>query len=354
MTIDISAQLRRLVLAGLPVLAACNSNAPSPIETGGAPLSPLNLPARCQPREIVKKAEFRTESVAVGFDAKDGRLADLYEACTGSGDYCVRLCREVLESAEIQIPPGHALGGPLGCELGCDSTGRPVARLNYLTSSLASVGRRPEGFAGAVAALPGTTVGDFFAACAELEGASIAAFRILAAELTHHGAPAELVARARLAARDEARHFRLTARLARRFGGRPVKRPQVARPAPRDLMTVAIENATEGCVGETFSAAIALHQGAHAADAEVRAVMAAIAEDELAHAQLAWDVHAWISERLDADGRAALASLRTEAGRRLLDASQAPVAAALVTDAGLPDATTSLRLATAAQSLWAA
>ena len=345
MTIDISAHLRRLVLAGLPLVgAACQVPAAAP----PAVHNPL-----CQPRKItVAIQEVGAEAKAIGFDATDPRLADLYQACAADGEYCARLCGEVL-AAGVTPSAGMVVQGPTACELGCDAAGRPVARLGYSLIHQGTAGRRPEGFAFyAPVDHDVPEVASFFSGCAQLEGASIAAFQILADELAHHGAPAELIARARIAARDEARHFKLTTRLARKFGAAALRCPRITRRAPRDLLAVALENATEGCVSESFAAAVALHQAATAVDPGVRAVMGAIAEDELTHAQLAWDVQAWIAERLDGAANAQVARARAQAAAGLLEAAARPIPPDLVTHAGMPDAAAALRMASAALPLW--
>ncbi len=109
---------------------------------------------------------------------------------------------------------------------------------------------------------------------------------------------------------------------------------------------------TEGCVNETFSAAIALWQARRAAGPEVRAAMAAIAEDELSHAQLAWDVHLWASRRLGPAATEELEQARAEAARHLLAACARPIDPDLVTHAGFPDAASATGLALQAQPLW--
>jgi hypothetical protein len=154
-------------------------------------------------------------------------------------------------------------------------------------------GRRPEGFA--LERSQDLSAGAVLAEMAALEAASIAAFDRLARELAHHGAPASLVARARAAKRDEVRHARTTRRLARSYG--PVGRTVRRRNLPvRDRMEVALENMIEGCVLETFGAALATFQAQRAEDPAIRAAFRAIAEDERAHASLAHDVHAWFAQ----------------------------------------------------------
>ena len=158
----------------------------------------------------------------------------------------------------------------------------------------------------------------WFAAAAALEAESIAAFRLLASELTGHGAPPGLVQRARSAARDEVRHARTMTRLA--HPSQPAPR-RVARPRPgRALAEMAIDNAVEGCIRETFGALLATWQARHAASRDVREAMLIIARDETEHAALSWDIHEWALTRLTNTGharvrdamRSALAKLSAE------------------------------------------
>ncbi|MCY1008004.1 hypothetical protein OV079_21085 [Nannocystis pusilla] len=74
--------------------------------------------------------------------------------------------------------------------------------------------------------------------------------------------------------------------------------------AVRSLEALARENAVEGCVRETFGALVARYQASVAADEPLRRLFAAIAEDELDHAALAWDVATWLNGQLDEAARA--------------------------------------------------
>ncbi len=192
---------------------------------------------------------------------------------------------------------------------------------------------------------PGTTPAAFWSARADLEGAAIIAFEVLASELACHGAPPDLVARVHAASDDERRHFQLTSELAQRHGAPPPAPPAAARPAQRTLERLARENAAEGCVGESFSATLALWQSATAATADVRTAMARIATDELAHAQLARDVDRWAREKLGTAGARALDQVRAHAAHQLVRQSRAPVDRWLVMAAGLPDGPTTHQLA---------
>ncbi|WP_437580475.1 ferritin-like domain-containing protein [Sorangium sp. So ce887] len=111
------------------------------------------------------------------------------------------------------------------------------------------------------------------------------------------GAPAEMLAAAHEAARDEVRHAALCFGLASAYAGAALE------PAPfafgglvevtSDLAELAARAVREGCIGETLAAVQASEQLAHATDGAVRSVLATIADDEARHAELAWRFVAW-------------------------------------------------------------
>lgn len=146
--------------------------------------------------------------------------------------------------------------------------------------------------------------GPRLAAMAYLEGVSVHAFERLERELGAHGAPPSLLREARRARRDEMRHTAMTARLARERGGSP-RSPEgpPARMRARTLLEVAIENAVEGCVRETYGAVQGLVEAQTSRDRGIRRAMKSIAADECRHAELAWAVHAWAMPRLNANER---------------------------------------------------
>lgn len=214
------------------------------------------------------------------------------------------------------------------------------------------LGRVPEGLGAPRLPVCPSEVGAYLARAAHLEAASIVSFRRLEAELTAHGAPESLVRRARVAARDEVRHARATARLARRFGAAP-PRARVKKIPTRPLPAVALENAVEGCIRETFGAAVAAFQAERASDPEIRSVLRTIAKDEARHAALSWSVARWAEERLSPDDRARLAAARRQALSRLEADSTSPVPAPLTTTLGLPTPAQQRALITALeQDLW--
>lgn len=199
-----------------------------------------------------------------------------------------------------------------------------------------AIGRRPNGLVSSGVSDCEEALGRFFAEAAHLEAASVPAFEQLRAELERHGAPQALRDLALQSALEEVHHTRATSALARRFGAEPLVPAVEPRPA-RSLFALALDNATEGCVRETFGALVASHQAEAAGDEAVRATLVGIAEDETRHAELSWAIDAWAraqlspAERLQLDlaQRAALATLRAELEK--------PVEAALVSAAGLPD-----------------
>lgn len=177
-------------------------------------------------------------------------------------------------------------------------------------------GRRPVGF---VAQASGGTVRGLLRRLMHDEAESVRAFERIARELRAHGAPAELIEAAEQAARDERDHAERCAAL---IGERAV----IARDAlpVRSLLACALDNAREGCVGETYAALAAVVQAQDAAAPDVRAHFAAIAVDELAHAALAHALADWFDSVLSADER------------RIVDAARATATAEL--RASFPDA----------------
>lgn len=221
-----------------------------------------------------------------------------------------------------------------------------------LTTSVC--GRRPGGFdTDDVSSCSGrTSLGNLFARMARLEGASVFAFEILRRELLAHGAPDNLVRGAIRAARDEARHEHTMTALAERFGGSFLACTGTDRPL-RSLEAVAIENAVEGCVRETYGALVAQWQAQSAREPAVCAVMARIAKDEAGHAALAWQIDAWVRTRLHDEARARVDAARATARDELERETAVFVSHEFTEAAGLPSRDAARRLfAAASQALW--
>ncbi len=206
-----------------------------------------------------------------------------------------------------------------------------------------SMGRRPAGLARVPDVRFGDPVGAWLASAARLEAASVMAFHVLERELTLHAAPPALVRAAARAAEDEVRHARVTRRLALRFGSRPA-RARVAKRSPRALREIAIENAIEGCVRETFGALVATWQSRAAADVEIAQAMRRIAVDETRHASLGWRVARWANPMLDPDERSAVARAKRDAIDELRAEIDRDPPEAVVALAGVPCARDARRM----------
>lgn len=206
----------------------------------------------------------------------------------------VRSC-EVLPVVPVEAVLRFVDGGvPVSCDVRATFIRACYGR------SHASVGPAP--------VFVGHPVAAWLARTAWEEAASVGAFRRLARELARHGAPAGLVAQAHAAARDEIRH----ARAMRRLAGVRVPPVRFGRPPQRRLFDLAVENAVEGCVRETFAALLVHHQARHAV-APLRPIFARIAADETRHGQWSWDLDAWLRTRLGRMDRLAVRDARASA-----------------------------------------
>ena len=270
--------------------------------------------------------------------------------------------------AQVTIPNGCIPIGQatVGTQLGPESCkeicglgfgfGCSVAALTTTTATVqcqpgCAVGRRPAGLDDA-SSCDTRAAGSYFAEIAHLEAASVTAFRVLRDELRASGAPKKLVRAAARAARDEIRHTRATGALARRFGATP-RVPSIAPAKPRSLEAIALENAIEGCVRETYGALLATHQAEAATDPVVRAAMLRIARDETRHAALSWQVSGWLETRLDASAKRNVAQAKQAAAVELIGALANEPEVSFAGLAGLPSPAVAARLATEMrQALW--
>jgi hypothetical protein len=161
---------------------------------------------------------------------------------------------------------------------------------------------------------PQAVIGDYLATLAQGEATCAASFTDLAGELSAHGAPVELVERARAAQDDDRVHVVLVGRMAMRHGATPATAPR-RRSKPRSLAAFACRNAAEGCGAEAFHAVATAWASRTARDLSMRALARHLAADEARHADLAFDVHAWAIERLAARKVARLREIRDAAIR---------------------------------------
>ncbi len=204
-----------------------------------------------------------------------------------------------------------------------------------LTSASCAIGRRPEGMCAAHPAPQRSDTAGFLAEIAELEAASVLAFRKIADELQALDAPSHLVAASHSALSDEVRHADVMARMARRFGGTP-QPPEVPESPLRSAYALARDNASEGCVRETFGALLASYQAQHAEDVTLRAAFQTIAADETRHAQLSWEIAAWLEPQLSIQEREEIARVRMVAVETLSHELDLGLSEEALRELGLP------------------
>jgi hypothetical protein len=301
---ELRAALQSIVIAGLPAAAGCTSLYSS---------------------DCIERKDKTIDIMEPAAPALQLKI----EACRRDVDACNDLCVAAMEQVSLFTYP-----------IDCDVTFQSASTKVYVVydeynggANCPVDGRRPAGLVTPRNLHAGSEAGAWLAHAAWLEAASVHAFVHLANELTSHGAPEALVRAAMVAAADEVRHTSMMTALALRHGGRPPA-PEVVLPSGRSLAELAIENAAEGCVRETWGAIVALWQSRTAVDPVARATFAAIARDELRHAALAWAVDRWATPLLTDEDRARVELAREQAVRELMDAPD-PVTIAVL---GLPDA----------------
>ncbi|MBS2020529.1 MAG: ferritin-like domain-containing protein [Deltaproteobacteria bacterium] len=204
-------------------------------------------------------------------------------------------------------------------------------------------GRRPIGLLDCPRGGLERGLADYLAEAAFLESAAVVAFEQMAHVLRVHGAPLALVRRAEAAQRDEIRHAKTMSTLARRHGLEP-RAVRLDAPADVGLEALAIENAVEGCVRETYAVVRAMWQAQHAEDPEVRVALATIAREELRHAELSWDIDGWLATKLAAPARARVEDARRRAIEELRHELHAAPHPEVMAAAGMPSVEVGLRL----------
>ncbi|HEY2365193.1 MAG TPA: hypothetical protein VGH87_02365 [Polyangiaceae bacterium] len=276
------------------------------------------------------------------FDVPCGLPPGLVVDDAGNIDRCDQICVGATDDLCAQLPPWFTA---VLLDAGLIDAGTAdtvdAGAVFIVCACQGAGGRRPEGLLPRDARAS-SAVGAFFAHAAHLEAASVHAFARMRDELRTLDAPNALVTATTRAIADERRHARVVSALARRFGATAI-RPRVKRARKRSLESIAIENATEGCVRETFAALVACWQALHARDPIARAAYARIARDEARHAELAHAAARFFESMLGAAARDRVERARDAALTNLAREAVEPPNA-LVQLAGLPTKTFSLRL----------
>ncbi len=267
-----------------------------------SPLATIGCPSTygCDP----PSEPFNIDQPVTGADIQALIDAGSTTSATWSTLECSTLCREAYRRTR-----GWEMGGTSNCKHTLpeklDGTG---AEGNVTCSGTGyqyfCEGRRPLEHTEAGDEDCVDIVGRNLAAMAYLEASSVIAFEQLAAWLQGRRAPAELVERCLAAAEDERHHARWLTQLATERGANvPVPMNSIIANEP-SVLEVALHNAVEGCVHESFAALMAGMRAKRAGELQLRHVFARLSEDETRHGQLAWDLHDWLIEHLEpADAR---------------------------------------------------
>ncbi len=163
-------------------------------------------------------------------------------------------------------------------------------------------GRRPDGLTAVLSRSSVSSTASWLEHTARLETAAVAAFAYLVRDLKRLGAPKSLVVRAEKAALDEIRHARQVREVALAHGA-TISEVRVQPAERRTLLSLAVENAVEGCVRECWGALVAHYQAASSNDRELRALWTGIALDESEHAALSFDLAKWFARQLTDEQR---------------------------------------------------
>ena len=256
-------------------------------------------------------------------------------------------CASGSVQVETDLPHGHELGFldcdriclPVQCtseRKSCHVESQPLTNAKVVVCQHAGFdgcpvpGRPPAG----LVLPPPTSVHEVYAQMALAEAASVASFDELAAFLDQAGAPEALVKRARKAAKEEQRHARVAARLAG-LSQVPVA-PLASRSQPLTLAQLAAENFCDGCINEGASAVVTASQARNATDAGVRTALARVAMEELGHAELSWDLHAWLVPRLSAVERIAVRAAGLRKAASMLRPMPSALDEAALAQTGIP------------------
>ncbi len=270
------------------------------------------------------------------------RPAGYYAVCPGAKSLVGK------DRVEVVLQKGH------GCGSGDDIVQSRIAVAADGTATVletvlleaaspgCAVGRRFEEL-GVVAACTEDSLGEFLAKIAYLEAAAVHAFARLEAELAHHGAPVRLLNRVRQARRDEVRHAATMTKLAVRHGGVVPSVEEPTRAVP-SIEEIAMENRVEGCLRESYGAAVAAFQAARATDPRIAQALARIAVDEAAHAELSWAIDAWATAKLDRRARGRMDVAYAEAREALRSEVALSYRAEVTEGAGMPTAAQAIAL----------
>jgi hypothetical protein len=205
------------------------------------------------------------------------------------------------------------------------------------TAACPVAGRNPFSPIAHATASTADVCGRYLGTMAHLEGCAVLAFEELAQELVRFGAPESLISRAKEAADDERRHQATMTSYARMYGA-DVAAAQSSPHRYASLFELALHNAQEGCVRETYGALVALHQAARAGDAALRSDLVQIAQEEVRHAEWSHDLALWLETQLTEAENLQVQLAKRQALLQLHQENQQNPERALQDSVGLPSA----------------
>ena len=143
--------------------------------------------------------------------------------------------------------------------------------------------------------IPSTDLATHFARQAQEEALSVFSFAELYQTVQAHNAPSSLLQRCVQALREEQMHTQMAISLCTKHGG-DVPTISVPSQSTPNLFALTLHNALVGCIQESWAALLEQYQAMHGT--AHHHIQNRIAQDELAHAQLAWDIHAFLMSLL--------------------------------------------------------
>lgn len=197
-----------------------------------------------------------------------------------------------------------------------------------------------------------SSIASYLANMAAMETAAITAFEYLVRELTAYGAPETLIAQAQQAVDEEKRHAEMAGLLAAAHEA-TVPAVQIDDFMLRSMYEIALENAIEGCVNETFAAACGIWQSEYAQMPVFKKIIGYITDEEISHAALSWEIHHWLMPQLTPMQQQAISKAQIKAVDDLMTSFRQKGDPAQQSAFGLPDeASASVILSQLQQSTW--
>ncbi len=296
--------LRKAVIAALPITAtvACmpaetiktQESPPEPAHPCGTPLSskPINKTISVRSTIGFTKEQTITAEQCLELCERTAKFAlpRYYQAKTEFKNFKASQCNVT------PTPKNHEL---VSCKVSYTELKYPKSNKPgcFSPAPRPIPGRMPVGMKPITISSTHSLLGNYFANMAMMEKAAITAFQYLVRELEAYEAPQELIELARKAIAEEARHTKMASNLSKGYN---TEIPEfiVNEFQLRSLFEIALENAVEGCVNESFAATCGLWQHAHAEHDVFREVIGHITEEEIGHGALSWSIHEWIMPQL--------------------------------------------------------